>query len=373
MANGVPLDIPDYSVELYDIFGNYVLDISRFVEPDIELKLNDADVVTFNLDLVQFTRLCQSVGLLPRNVLYPLKTQCLVRRNGKILTGGRVSIANTAKSEDGLKTLAVTVDGYLNYFAKRYVTNNWVATERSDIAWEAIDMAQSVPNGDLGVVRGVHAITYDSDLTADYQDVKSIIQRYTYAQPVTYDFEIALSVVGGNIVKTFNTYGRKGSDRPEIELVDPQNIGSLAVQRSGDSVANKVIGLGSGIGDSRLQSIQEDGNSQLTYLVHEQKQLFNTVSKQETLDENTLGLLDNSRNVLATFSCVAEPGAIDLDVVGVGDSLTCRVENDAYNDDINGLYRIYSLKIQVDRERKEVITPSFYNPNAGGELTDDES
>lgn len=371
MAEGVPLVIPEWQIELWDISGSYVLDISRFVSIDLELKLNDADTVQFSIDLKQFTDLCTSVGLTPRNVLYPKKTQVIVRRNGIIKTGGRVSQANTTANDDGSKTLAVTVDGYEAYFAKRFVSNNWVATERSLIAWQAIDMAQSVPNGDLGVVQGTLASPlYASDLTADFMAVKDILQRFTYAQPATYDYEIAVDVVGGEITKTFNTYTRLGSDRPQIELVDPLNF-KANVSRSGDSMANRLIGLGSGIGDSRLQSIQEDSTSQLTYLVEEQKQLFNTVSKQETLDENTIGLLENSRNILGLFSGVAYPGAIDLDVVSVGDSLTCRIENDPYNNDVDGLYRIYTLKIQVDENRRETVTPSFYNPNAGGELSDE--
>lgn len=365
------LQIPEYTIELWDLNGNYVLDISRFVAPDIILKLNDADVVTFSIDHKQFVQLCADVNLTPRNVLYPAKTEVLVRRNGNILTGGSVSIADTGKDESGKKIIAVTVDGYDKYFATRYVKQNWIATDRSQIAWEAIDAVQSVPNGDYGVVRGVHTDTYPSDKTADYADVKSIIQQYTYAQPTTYDYDFTPSVVAGNIVKTFNTYLRKGSDRPEVELVDPQNIATMNIKRSADSLANKVIGLGAGIGDERIESIQQDATSQANYLVREKKQLFNSVTNQDTLDENTTGVLENSRGVLVTFDGVVEPGAIDLDVVTVGDSLTVRIDDDAYNDDINGLYRIYQLKISVDLNRKETITPSFYNPGGGGEITDE--
>ena len=365
------LEIPEYTVELWDINGNYVLDISRFVALDIVLKLNDADVVTFNIDHKQFVTLCRSVNLTPRNVLYPAKTEVLVRRNGSILTGGSVGIANTTKNEDGTKGIAVTVDGYDKYFAKRFIKRNWTATDRSQIAWDAINDAQSVPNGDYGVVRGVHTATYASDKTADYADVKSIIQQYTYAQPTTYDYDFTPSVVAGNIVKTFNTYLRKGSDRPEVELVDPQNIATMNIKRSSDSLANKIIGLGAGIGDERIESIKEDATSQANYLVQEKKQLFNSVTNPDTLDENTEGVLANSHGVLVTFDGVVEPGTIDLDVVTVGDSLTVRIDDDEYNDDINGVYRIYQLKINVDLNRKEVVTPSFYSPGGGGEIVDD--
>lgn len=362
------LETPDYTVELWDINDNYVLDISRFVELDITLKLNDADIVTFDIDLVQFNNLCLSVGLVPRNVLYPLKTQCVIRRNGVLLTAGRVSVSDTSKGEDGVKKQSVTVDGYEQYFAKRFISQSWAATDRSQIAWEAIDAVQSLPNGDLGVVRGVHTDTYDSDLTADYMSVKDIMQKYTYVQPTTYDFEIAVDVVDGAITKTFNTYLFKGTDRPDVRLVDPRNISNFNVNRSGDTMANKVIGLGALVAGSRLESIQEDEPSQIEYLIQEDKESFSSVEQQDTLDDDTAGVLEQSRTVLATFNCVAEPGVIDPNVVKVGDSVYCRVDNDPYNDDIAGMYRIYAMNIKVDNERKEAITPSFYNPGTGGEI-----
>lgn len=363
------LEIPEYTVELWDVNGTYVLDISRFVALDITLKLNDADVVTFNIDHRQFVDLCASVNVAPRNAIYPKRTQVLIRRDTKIVTGGTVSIANTSRDTSGNKIIAVTVDGAENYFAKRYVKQNWTNTDRSDIAWQAIDAVQSITNGNFGVVRGVHATTYNSDLTSDYLDVKSIIQRYTYALPTTYDYDFTYSVSAGHIVKTFNTYLRKGSDRPEIELVDPQNIATMNINRSGDTLANKIIGLGAGIGDERIESVQQDSTSQLAYLVYEKKQLFNSVIDQQTLDENTEGLLENSRAVLVTFDGVVEPGAIDLATVSVGDRVRVRIDDDPYNDDVNGMYRIYQLRIRVDLNRRETITPSFYNSGAGGEIT----
>ena len=361
------LDIPDYSVELWDIHAHYVLDISRFVALDLNLLLNDADVIKFDIDLVQFTQLCQSVGLTPRNVLYPLKTQCIIRRNGVVLTGGRVGICATQKAEDGTKTLSVTVDGYEKFFATRYVSNVWTATDRSQIAWEAIQQAQSQPHGNLGVVRGIHEDTYASDLEADYMAVKDIIQKYTHVKPVTYDFEIAVDVVGGAITKTFNTYLVKGTSRPDIRLVDPRNISTFEVTRSADTMANSIIGIG-GAGDSQIIDVEDDADSQIEYLVKEDKELFSTVSDPATLADDTAGVLAERKAILVTFSCVAEPGTIDPGIVKVGDSLFCRVENDPYNDDIVGMYRIYSMHIEVDRERKETVTPSFYNPDMGGEI-----
>lgn len=366
------MDVPDYRIELWDIDGEKVLDISHLVTPEIELKLNDADVVTFKLDLKQFTDLCDSVNILPRNVLYPAKSNIVIWRNGLILTAGEVSIADTEKDGNGNKTLNITVDGWLNYFANRFIKKDYVDTERSEIAWDAIDTAQSVTNGDYGVVLGDTATTFNSDLTADYKDVKSIIQRYTYARPTTYDFDILTEIQDRTIVKVFNTYLRKGSDKPHINLVDPFNCNFNRIRRSSDTLANRVIGLGSGIGEERVESVQEDTDSQLNYLVREKKQTFNSVVEEETLDNNIEGILENSKGVLVLFDAEPYPGTIDLGTTIVGDSLTCTMENDPYNDDVAGVFRIYNIKISLDINRSENVTLSFYNPSAGGELEEEE-
>lgn len=362
------LNTPEYTIELFDIHGNMVLDISPFVNPSIDLKLNDADVITFDIDLKQFTILCDSVNLLPRNVLYPAKTNVLIRRNGLVLTAGEVSNANTTKDEEGNTQLSVTVDGWINYFAKRFLLKTYTSVDRSLIAWDAIDTVQSVPNGDYGVVLGETVETYNSDLTADYKDVKSILQRYTYALPVTYDFDISTEIQADSIVKLFNTYLRKGSDKPQIELVDPINATFNNIRRSSDTLANKLIGLGSGIGEERLESVLSDTNSQLTYLVREKKQTWNSVIAADTLNDNTRGVLENSRSVLATFNAIPQPNTLDLNEIIVGDSLTCRVEQDSFNDDINGMFRIYGISVKVDENRQEDVTLNFYKPDVGGEL-----
>jgi len=267
---------------------------------------------------------------------------------------------NTDYSENG-STINVSADSYIQYFAKRLLNKTYTSTDRSQIAWDAIDTVQNVANGDLGVTEGVLATTYNSDLTADYKDVKSIILGYTVYKPTTYDFEITPD-------KVFNTYIRIGSDKPEVELIYPYNIKSITVPRSSDTLYNKVIGIGSGIGIERIESTQEDAASQLTYRVQESKQLFNSVSEQTTLDNNTQGVLEQSLGVLELPEITVNGSELDLDTIVVGDSVSVKIEGSTMCDDVNGLYRIYSMNISVDENSNETIRIQFYNPNNGGEI-----
>lgn len=354
------LDIPQWTVSLYDVNNNEVMDISKFVNLKLNLRLNENSTCEFDIDLVQFEMLCESVGALPRNVLYPALTEVKVSRNDNLIFGGIVSNV-TSNSGENRSTLAVTADSYIQYFATRLLNKVYTGVDRSQIAWDAIDTAQSVPSGDLGVTQGVLASTFASDLTADYRDIKSIIQLYTYAQPTTYDFEITPD-------KVFNTYTHLGSTRPDYELTYPGNIVSMRIPRSSDTLFNKVIGIGSGIGDERIQTIQEDATSQATYRVRESKQLFSSVEIQATLEQNTQGFLEESRGVLVLPDIQVNADAFDLDIVRVGDTLPVKVIEGTYNNDLDGMFRIYGMNITVDENAFETISLDFYQPDSGGEL-----
>lgn len=354
------LDIPEWTVVLYDLTGNPVMDISKFVRLSLDLKLNDNSTLSFTIDLEQFEKLCAGIGATPRNLIYPAKTEVKVYRNGVALFGGIIATADSTLSED-TKSLDITADSYLQYFAKRFVSKTYTNTDRSQIAWDAINTVQSVTNGNLGVTQGTLATIFNSDLTCDFRDVKSIIQLYTYAQPSVYDFEITPD-------KVFNTYERLGSDKPEVVLAYPENVVSMKIPRSSDTLYNKVIGLGSGIGDERIQSIQEDADSQAIYRVQEYKTTFNSVIIQGTLDENTKGVLEQSRAVLVLPELSVRGSALDISSVFVGDSITVRTYDQTYNDDVNALLRIYGLTVNVDENISENISVNFYKPDNGGEI-----
>lgn len=357
------LDIPQWEVILYDLNDNPVMDITRFVTFTLNMKLNDVSTFEFEVDLTQFEKVCTDIGLTPRNVIYPAKTEVRVSLDGVDLFGGVISSANSSLGENGQK-LSVRADSYLQYFAKRLLNKNYTSTDRSQIAWDAIDTVQSITYGDLGVTQGTLATTYSSDLTADYRDVKSIIMLYTYASPTTYDFEITPS-------KVFNTYTRLGSDKPLVKLSYPRNVTSIEISRESDSLYNKVTGLGSGIGDERIQTTKEDINSKARYRIQEAKKLYNSVVLQATLEENTQGFLDISTEPLVIPSLKTTALGLNLAEVFVGDSITVQVENTGYNDDVNLLLRIYELSVSVDENFNQDISVKFYNPNTGGGVEED--
>lgn len=356
------LAVPDWNVTLYNLANDPIMDISDLVNFTLTMKLNDSHSLRFYLDLAKFESRCAAINADPKTILYPASTEVRVSRNGNALFGG--IIASVDSSFDiNAKTLEVSADSYLEYFSHRLLSKTYSGVDRSDIAWDAINTVQSEDYGNLGVTRGVHTDTYDSVLTADYKDVKSIIQLYTYAQPTTYDFEITPD-------KVFNTYLSMGSSRPEIQLVYPYNITSMRIPRSSDSLYNQIIGIGSGIGEERIQTIVGDIPSQIRYRVRENKVLYNSVINQSTLIENTNGQLAQSLNVLELPTITVPADVLDLDLVRVGDSVYVKNNASTYNTDLDGMFRIYQMDISVSDDRSEDVSLKFYNPAGSGSLTD---
>ena len=357
------LQVPDWNVALYNLNNDPIMDISDLVSFSLRMRLNDSANVQFRLDLDKFERRCALINAEPKTILYPASTELKISRNGNLLFGGIIATADSVFDVNS-KTLEVTADSYLEYFSKRLLSKTYEGVERSEIAWDAIDTVQSEDYGSLGITQGTLVDTYESVLTADYRDVKSIIQLYTYAQPTTYDFEITPN-------KVFNTYLHLGSERPEIQLVYPYNITSMKIPRSSDSLYNQIIGLGSGIGEERIQAVVQDIPSKIRYRVRENKVLYNSVVNQDTLIENLEGELVQAINVLELPEITVSGDAVDLDLVRVGDSVYVRSTNSTYNNDLEGMFRIYEMNITVSSDVSETVSIKFYNPDSGGAIQSD--
>lgn len=354
------LDIPEWEVVLLDQNNQPIMDVSDLVTFELEMVLNDIDTLRFQMNLTMFENRCADVGALPRNVLYPDLTEVKVYRNGNAMFGGIVS-NTTPEYRENDAILSVSAESYLHYFSFRYLSKTYTNTDRSAIAWDAINTVQSEPNGDLGITLGHTEATFNSDLDADYKDVKSIIRLYTYAQPTTYDFEITPD-------KVFNTYLRLGSNRSDIRLVYPGNIRSVRIPRSSDTLYNRVIGLGSGIGNERLESIVNNVQSQMKYRIKETKETFNDVKRINTLRNNAQGILDQSYEVLALPEIEVNGNEVDLGILRVGDSINVRIDQSTFSNDVNGMFRIYNMRISIDQNRFESVSLGFYKPDSGGAL-----
>lgn len=360
------LEIPEYTVELWSSTGVYMADVSALLTSGlrITMPLNDVEEVEFSLDLVQFEQKCARIGAVPRNILDPYRTDVKIKRNGAYLLGVQVVQCEVNFNNDSANTIEVRCTGYLNLFKDRYITpgvspaNNsalYANKTYAQIAQRLILDTQSQTNGDFGVVIGqdtaspTQTTTRTRQYDYDNQNVKDGIINLTKLENDRFDFRFTWD-------RQFECYDRLGADKPDIELTYSQNIDSMRVLRDATTLANKITGLGSGLGEERLSDTESDTLSILDYNVRERIELFNTVSDQTTLAANVAGLVPIYKDMYEVPSITLKNGAIQPGEVIVGDAVLVKVEGSTFIETINDLYRIIEMEIKVDNDMDETIS-----------------
>lgn len=183
----------------------------------------------------------------------------------------------------------------------------------------------------------------------DTQNVKDALINLTKLENDNFDFKITHD-------KKLNLYQRIGSNKPETELVYPQNINSMTIIRDASTLANKVIGMGSGIGDERIEASSFDLDSSAAFRVRERVDIYNDISTLSVLQANVRGQVSIYKDIYTVPSLALVDANIDPTEVIVGDSIYIRVDDSTYVDDINGLYRIIEMNIEIDKDSREKIS-----------------
>lgn len=344
-----------YTVELWSKNGQLLADISRYVKNlKFSRQRNEAEDVSFQINLDALQDLATSIGTLATTLLYPYQTDIKIKRNGTYLLGSHVGEV-TITGDENTEVVEVKAFGYLNLLIDRYVTKVYTATEATEIAWDLIDETQSQTNGDMGITEGsFQATTVDRDRTYERQNVKEAIVNLTNLATGRFDFEFTPT-------REFNTYEMQGSQRLNVQFTYPGLIKGYSVPRIGQALSNKIYGIGSGFGEEALTSTQGDNDSQLNFGVHEKIITWNSVIEQDTLDQNTAGQLELRKDMLEIPSMKVSGEDFDLNLYGVGDRVPVKINDRPYLASVDGIYRIERIEVTVDENEAEDIDVYFDN------------
>ena len=142
------LNTPEYTVEVWDINGVFVMDISDLIATSLRItrEVNTVEDISFAIDLVQFELRCASVGANPRSIIEPYRTDIKIRRNGAYLVGGQVVQANINFNQQDANKIEIKCTGYLNYFKDRFISDFYRDKTYAQMARQLITDAQSQPN-----------------------------------------------------------------------------------------------------------------------------------------------------------------------------------------------------------------------------------
>ena len=196
--------------------------------------------------------------------------------------------------------------------------------------------------------------TQDNNRAVDYelQNVKDAIMDLTSMEDDNFDFEFLPD-------RTFNVYRRKGADKLNLEVCYPGNIESMTIQQSASNLANKVIGIGSGIGDERLQYMTSDLSSRQLYGTHETVMNNSNISLLDTLVEKSNGELADRKFPVVLPSVVIKDGSINPLLVETGDTLLVELQKDSYLASVTNTYRVMKIQCSVSEDAVETMTLTF--------------
>lgn len=315
------------------------------------MSRNEAESISWTLDLNDFEAYCRQAKVDPNSLLVPNSTEVRIKRGKTYLCGGKVlyrRVRITPESQE----IEVKATGFLNLFKKRYTAASriFTATDASTIAWTLINESQAQgANWNFGVTVGTLATVGNHDRTYLDDEIKDSIQNLTKVQVAPFDFEFTYN-------KVFNTYAAIGSKRPELVFEYPGNIRSFDLPLDGTLTANRIRVLGSGSGtDGSARVTVDDTNSQINYKVLEDKLL-----ESSTIDTATLTEQGN-----AELAAVATPFEVPtISVNGnlfpyvtdyhIGDYVSVKIGGYSLTS-VNALFRIEKIDLSIDENDNEDV------------------
>lgn len=345
----------EYKIEVYSKNGKCLGDIRHLAQGlKWSEQRNAAEAVSFRMDLARYEEYVKKTGMRPYDFMDAGTTDIRVVRDGKDRVGAHLIKAAFSPNDPSVD-IELSFTGYLNYLKDAYVDADYDKTRQGDIAWGVINQYQGKQDGDFGIRRGRFTSLG-----------KNPRQRHQKRANVK-DFLVRLSnVIDGPDFqftpdKKFNTFDAMGSYRPDIRLSYPGNVASFGFERSVDSLANYVIGIGSGNGDDAPSTYATDPYSRKALYRREKIVAFSSVVRETTLQENTNGVLELLKDVRELPSFTLSDGVLDLNDVGLGDTIYIEMNGYIMFEHIRGFYRIEKIEVNVDENDAEEITLAFDN------------
>lgn len=341
-----------YSFELVNRAGLLLADLSgRAKNRIVTQSRNEADEITWTLDLNEFEAYCRLINQDPKNLLINGSTECRVKRLGTYLVGCQLAYYRIVVSADE-HVIEIRTTGFLNLFKDRYTTalRTFTATEASSIAATVISETQALANGSFGITIGSLATVGNHDRTYRRTNIKNLLQNLTKVQVSPFDMEFTYD-------KVFKTYSDMGSDRPDVIFEYPGNIREWALANDGTSLGNQIIALGAGFGEeAQVQVVVDNSGAQLQNALRQKIITPNDVTETATLTSH-------ANAELAAWAYPFEVLALTVDGnqppyitdYGIGDRVRVTIRDHELASHINSLYRIERREIFIDAEDNEKV------------------
>lgn len=329
-----------YEFVIKDKAGNKIATLDGALDRSFEVYLNKSGAASFSLNPLD-AKVTADLLLLGNKELY-------IYRYGVLKWGGELTYRSTVVDDKNGK-VTVNAKGFFDLLDKKILGTPTVPfshtdDDLSDIAWDAIDQAQTGTNASFGITQGSLAVSRNADRNIDsFKTVKEIIEGVSNLNVQNgIDFEIDEN-------KQFSTfYPQKGNYLPEVVFQWGVNIISFTENQDSTAMANEVIALGEGQGTEMITSKQDTliAGLQDTYKIRQKIISHKDVSIQDTLDEhanNELALTQTQQQIIS-FKTRGDL-APQFGSYEVGDYVRVKIKHGIVN--VDGYYRIVGIKVRI--------------------------
>ena len=304
----------------------------------------------------------------------PSRTAVYVDRDGTIVWGG-IIWSRTYDSDS--QRLTVAGREFESYFEHRRITTNYIAPAGRDqftVVQDLFNAAQAATGGNIGVV--VPSITSGQTLASvlpifayEKRPVLDVCRELSrQASPYGFDFAIDCAYdTSGNIVKTLNlSYPRRGkvyvansTNSPMIEM--PGNMVSYSLPEDGNSVVNKMYGIGAGSNEGQYQSTYTDsGAIAAGYALLEGTTSLSQILNPTIVDSMTQAAQIAKATPVQVLNVVWDgytdptPGNF-----GTGDDFRIRITDARFSSTNNIVRRLAKFDVDAGESGPERISASF--------------
>lgn len=367
-----------YSVEIVDPNGNLLADLGgRAANRQFTVTRNAADDIQWYLNIDEFEHYCRQAQVDPKLVLITDVNEVRVKRLGTYFAAGQLNYKYGTLAENGSgNLLQIKATGFYNLFATRYTGPGQVyaSMDGSAIAWDLINTSQTGGNDysgtlntttgkysggaipaaywDFGVRQGSLATVGTHNRTYNQMAITDCLQDLSSAPSGSFDFQFTYD-------KHFNTFAQLGTQRPDVVFEYPGNILEIDPMEDGTQLFNQVIAQGTGNGT----------NTQNSYIANNLPSALNYKVRQQFVSPSSLQTGDNSLQDFANYNLAQTQVPLVLpsfQVDGslrpyvtdysVGDWVHVRVRNHPLYSDIDGMYRVEQVRVQIDDNDLELVT-----------------
>jgi hypothetical protein len=360
--------------------------VTGYVSGDLALPTLNADVTFDSIDIATETGdpiavevnghldpVDSAVGARAMaNILNDAVDECrrhlFVERDGVVVGDG---IVWSSPYNPDTRKRSISAGSTVTYLNRRIITTRqtFTATDQFDIARALVNASTAEVNGNIGITVGTETSGVLRDRTYETFDIKNLGQALEELCSVERGFDMAIdcswnTATGAPIKLLRLSYPRRGRNFTQSKHVFELGRNTMFDWPStGTLTANRIIGVGSGEGDSMLTSTMVDTTAlAANYPLLEATFSAKDVKLQDTLDIQTRSHLASKSKpmVLPKMTVRADRDPI-LGAYIVGD--TCKVRcppgtDSRYPDGFETWRRISAVEVTVDDQGGETVTVS---------------